>query len=265
MRQNTRPDQLTERHRPRTLADIVGQGYAVHTLQQFASNPYPHALLFSGPTGVGKTTAALALAAELGAHPTSNVFQVASASCDVETLDYIERELRYVPFGGKWRVILIDEADTMSAQAYRRFLSALENIPPCTVFVWTTNRPEWFQAPERRAVFDRLEHIPFASDGTMLMQDAMALAQRVMMAETGCGGIPPFVADTWVVGGQISFRRVVSSLTEAIRHARDQTAPVEPFSLRAPESQGKRPLLESCGRFGTRPEIPAKLARLTVR
>ena len=60
---------LTEKYRPSTLSDVVGQGFAVDTLQQFAAAPYPTACLFSGDTGLGKTTYTRALASDMAINP----------------------------------------------------------------------------------------------------------------------------------------------------------------------------------------------------
>jgi replication factor C large subunit len=60
-----------EKYRPRSLADIVGNGPAVATLKKWAQSwedgiPAKRAAVLSGKPGVGKTSAALALAADLG-------------------------------------------------------------------------------------------------------------------------------------------------------------------------------------------------------
>ena len=49
---------LTERYRPGTLGDVVGQP-PVRLLKALVQNPYACCVLFEGPPGVGKTTAAL--------------------------------------------------------------------------------------------------------------------------------------------------------------------------------------------------------------
>ncbi|HOJ31637.1 MAG TPA: DNA polymerase III subunit gamma/tau, partial [bacterium] len=50
---------LARKYRPRTFAEIAGQQTIVKKLQQaITSKRIPHAFLFAGPRGVGKTTIA---------------------------------------------------------------------------------------------------------------------------------------------------------------------------------------------------------------
>ncbi len=60
------PVSLTEKYRPRRIADFAGLENQRRILSRFAANPYPSAWLFLGASGTGKTTLALALAAPSG-------------------------------------------------------------------------------------------------------------------------------------------------------------------------------------------------------
>ena len=56
---------LVDKYRPKTLDDIWGQSWTVHQLKLWAEAPASAAFVFSGGTGTGKTSAAIALAALL--------------------------------------------------------------------------------------------------------------------------------------------------------------------------------------------------------
>ncbi len=70
-----------ERYRPKTVSDIKGQEAVVARLQAYANNKsFPH-LLFAGPPGTGKTTAALALTRDVfGTEFRRNILEMNAAS-----------------------------------------------------------------------------------------------------------------------------------------------------------------------------------------
>lgn len=145
LRADYRPaEALTEKYRPQWLAEIVGQGGAVAVLRSFVRNPYPTAFLFAGASGCGKTSAALALANELGCATERQEFgglwQIASGEQTVANVRELLGRLAFVPFyGSGWRCCIVNEADQISAQAEAVWLDALENLPPRTVVIFTTN------------------------------------------------------------------------------------------------------------------------------
>ena len=74
---------LALKYRPTTFAELVGQRFnAVVLHQMVATGQVPPALLFSGPSGVGKTTAARVLAAALGATDTIEVDAASNGGVD---------------------------------------------------------------------------------------------------------------------------------------------------------------------------------------
>jgi len=184
------PQALTEKYRPRLLREMVGQGGAVFQLEAWLEAPHSTAFLFHGATGTGKTSAALALARELGADPDWAVWKIKSGEMDAEAVAGALRSLRFTVPGSGWKVIVADEADSMSTKARALWLSALEEIPPRSVIVFTTNKPERFE----RRFLDRLELVVFESDARQLGHDAQVLLQRVWTAEALTGNPPP-VAD----------------------------------------------------------------------
>jgi hypothetical protein len=217
------PKSLVERHRPRTLSELIGQPCAVRCLSEYVDAPYPHAFLFEGPTGTGKSSAALALAHDLRVHPTAGLHRVSSGQQDGDALDRIEAELRFVPMWG-WRLFVIEEADWMvrAPKVADRWLSMLDNVPTMTTFVFTTNHGDKLAQRFR----DRCEALRFEADPATLMPDMAELVARVWHAE-GCQGPPPAPEATVAVqDGAVSFRRAVAGLEPLVRAARSRPAPV---------------------------------------
>ncbi|MEQ1567993.1 MAG: DNA polymerase III subunit gamma/tau [Myxococcota bacterium] len=151
---------IARKYRPGTFADIVGQDHVVRTLQNaIASQRIHHAYLFCGARGVGKTTAARALAKALNcdrgptAEPcgvcTSCVEITAGSSPDLIEIDGASnnsvddiRELRetvgYAPTRGRYKIYLIDEVHMLSKAAFNALLKTLEEPPPHVVFLFAT-------------------------------------------------------------------------------------------------------------------------------
>jgi hypothetical protein len=242
-------ESLTEKYRPRTLADVVGQGSVVYQLQQFIEAPYSRGFLFSGATGTGKTTCARALAGDLGINPDWDTHEIKSATCDAEAIEKGLAALRQCGLNGGWKLLLIDEADTMSDKARKVLLSEMEDLPQRSIVVLTTNHPERFEA----RFLDRFEgSIPFASDCDLLMQDAQTLVDRVWLGETGRTDAPSVASlPDLCQCGAMSFRRVVNAVAATLR----SWTPPEPFALENPETEAA-----SIGRVYQELETEALLA-----
>ena len=216
---------LTERYRPRKLAELAGQAEAVAVLQAYAADPYPAAMIYHGNTGVGKTSAAYALAAELGCNLDSNppefggVFTIASGELNAETLRTVWPGLWNIPFESArgWKVLIINEVEQLNGAVEKLFLDKLEDLPPSTAVIFTTNALDTLPARfVDRCIGGVLEFMASADD---LLQPAQALARSIWRQETG-GDIPADVLDKVckrsIQAGRLSFRRVVQALVPLI-------------------------------------------------
>lgn len=209
------PVVLTEKHRPQFFDEIVGQSYAVMKLQSFLDFPHSQAFLFSGATGMGKSSAGFALANELGINRDWNFEWVKSGEMNDDAVNRALKMTRQIGINDGWKMVLCDEADKMTSKANGVWLSALEEICPKTVIVFTTNDPKKLG----QRFIDRCEHIKFESDARTLMHDAQILFNRLWIAE-GLHGCPPSVEKFWndiVDEGTLSFRRVVRAVETEMR------------------------------------------------
>lgn len=135
--------------------DVVGQSQTVRTLSHAASDPagMTHAWLLTGPPGSGRSTAARAFAAALqceqhgcgvcrdcrtaieGTHADVTIVATEGLSIKVEDTRALVHEAGLRPSLGRWRVIVIEDADRLTERAADALLKALEEPTPRTVWI----------------------------------------------------------------------------------------------------------------------------------
>jgi DNA polymerase III gamma/tau subunit len=135
---------LYQRHRPKTLKEIIGQDKAVKILEGYIEKDnIPHALMFSGPSGTGKTTLALILKDLLDCGTWDGNFTKLN-SADYRGIDVVRgiRDSKMIPpLGAKSRIWLIEESHGLTKDAQNAFLEILEFPPPYAYFILTTTEP----------------------------------------------------------------------------------------------------------------------------
>jgi DNA polymerase III gamma/tau subunit len=177
---------LVEKYRPKRLRDVRGQKAVVDLLSLFARRPCSRAFLFHGPSGVGKTCTATALAAELGILPElgeiGGLYEIASGAMNADNVRKAVERLAYSPMRGSgWRMLLCNEADRMTTVAETIWLDALEHLPPRSVVVFTTNAPE--QLPRRFC--DRCAELRFEQNSNKLLQTIRRFVRAIWKWEVG--------------------------------------------------------------------------------
>jgi DNA polymerase-3 subunit delta' len=140
-------------------SQVIGQPAVVEELRAAVTDPsaMTHAWLFTGPPGSGRSVAARAFAAALqcpdgGLHPDVATCHecrtvLAGTHADVHAIvpeglsigaEEARRLIRVAgraPSGGRWQVILVEDADRLTESAANAVLKMIEEPPPRTVFL----------------------------------------------------------------------------------------------------------------------------------
>ena len=135
--------ELYRRYRPTRFKDVLGQPEAVKQLAgMLRENKLPHCLLFSGPSGTGKTTLARILKGKLNCCDRDFIEVNAAESRGIDMVRDLGQSMPLAPWQqGGCRIFLIDEAHKLTSDAQGAFLKKLEDTPQHVYFFLATTDP----------------------------------------------------------------------------------------------------------------------------
>jgi DNA polymerase III delta prime subunit len=165
---------LREKYRPKTLTDLVGCTDFVKSASGWDIDSCPSNILLVGPPGVGKTSAAMALARDLqGEYFDPMNFRVSNASDErgIDSVRELKRISRQKGLGVSRRIEFLDEFESFTAPAQKALRQIMEESHSSCIFILAANDigPIHSAIRDRCLTFffnpidyretDRLEHI----------------------------------------------------------------------------------------------------------
>jgi len=192
------------KYRPQKISEIDNRPVRETIGKLLHSRQIPHALLFAGPKGTGKTSTARIVAKSLNCQETifSNPDKKTIESCNrcpsclmingsssvdvieidaasnrkIEEIRKLIKEVAFSPMTGNYRVFIIDEAHMITKDAFNAFLKTLEEPPSSVIFILATTNPE--KLP--KTILSRLYKIRF---GGVNNEDIERMIDRIAKGE----------------------------------------------------------------------------------
>jgi DNA polymerase-3 subunit delta' len=145
----------------KSFSQIIGQEKAIRFLKKaIARGKIPHAFLFTGIQGIGKTTTAIAFTQAInclepmegegcgrcimcrrlisGNFPDLIIIEPDGQNIKIEQIRELNRRLNYRPVAGSYRVTIIKQAEEMNEEAANSFLKTLEEPPLGNILILET-------------------------------------------------------------------------------------------------------------------------------
>ena len=151
------------KYRPQKISELDLEEISQGLLKIVQSGKIPHALLFSGPKGIGKTSAARVLAKavnclepkdgepcnhcqnceEITSGIALDILEIDAASNrGIDDIRNLREKIKLSPVKAKYKVYIIDEAHMLTTEAFNALLKTLEEPPSHAIFILCTTAPE---------------------------------------------------------------------------------------------------------------------------
>ncbi len=196
------------------FSDIIGQEKAKQFFRRvLAEERIPHAYLFTGIPGIGKTRTAQALTTVLNCRQPSDLDvcgdcppckQMAGGNfpdfltivpdgrtIKIEQMRELNRKLSFAPAAGGYRVCVIQQAETMTREAANSFLKLLEEPPPGNILVLNAVEPLELLP----TIVSRCQRVPFqplpveAMAEWLVKEKDMERQAATILARTSAGSL----------------------------------------------------------------------------
>lgn len=187
------------RFRPSSFKSVIGQDATISRLTaQFAGGKKPpHAMLFSGPTGTGKTTLARIVAKKLGADDAD--IREMNCAAEARGIDFVKDlngKVRRSALSGGVQVFIMDECHQLTNDAQDAALKTTEECPEKSWLIFCSSEPTKLKATFRGRLsefklellgFDALTSILTKSLGKLKKTLSEDVTDKLLAAANGSG------------------------------------------------------------------------------
>lgn len=134
---------LYRKYRPTSFSDVRGQDHIVKVLKgAIEKKTIPHAMLFSGTRGTGKTTLARIFAKEIGVSDIDLYEIDAASNRGIDDIRALREAVHTLPYESEKKVYIIDEVHMLTKEAFNALLKTLEEPPSHVIFILATTEEE---------------------------------------------------------------------------------------------------------------------------
>ncbi|MBI2616770.1 DNA polymerase III subunit gamma/tau [Candidatus Gottesmanbacteria bacterium] len=150
------------KYRPQKIDDLDSEDIRNRLKTIFSSSYIPHAFLFAGPKGTGKTSTARIIAKILNCEKKDpnpctkclackaiaegrflDVVEIDAASNrGIDEIRDLREKIKFLPVLGKVKVYIIDEVHMLTTEAFNALLKTLEEPPSHATFILATTEPD---------------------------------------------------------------------------------------------------------------------------
>ncbi len=130
--------------RPGTLDEVYGNRSIKISLESIFAREKdrPHAYLFHGPSGTGKTTFGRIIASLLKCSSDDLIEYNTANMRGIDTVREIDNNCKYAPMTGKVKVYILDEIHKTTGEFQNALLKLLEDPPSHVYFILCTTDPD---------------------------------------------------------------------------------------------------------------------------
>jgi len=151
---------LARKYRPQKFSELLSQDFVTKTLENaLRMDRVSHAYLFTGPRGIGKTSAARIFAKainclnpdgvvpcnvcdncqDISASRSLDVIEIDGASNrGVDEIRALREAVQFIPINSKFKIYIIDEVHMLTKEAFNALLKTLEEPPKFVIFIFAT-------------------------------------------------------------------------------------------------------------------------------